>query len=63
MSGSLGLPTLKDIYNKNLEWIYVFFSLRMMVLLHKWKFKNIEIEFLKVSEKIWSPEPSCSKRR
>ena len=27
----------------------------MAVLLHKWKFKNIEVEFLKVSEKIWSP--------
>ena len=32
------------------------FSLRMVVLLHKWQFKNIEVEFLKVSEKIWSPE-------
>ena len=31
------------------------FSLRMVVLLHKWEFKNIEIEFLKVSEKIWTP--------
>ena len=31
------------------------FSLRMAVLLHKWEFKNIEVEFLKVSEKIWSP--------
>ena len=31
------------------------FSLRMVVLLHKWEFKNIEVEFLKVSEKIWSP--------
>ena len=41
------------IYNKNLEWIYVF-SLRMAVLLHKWEFKNTEVEFLKVSEKIWS---------
>ena len=30
------------------------FSLRMEVLLHK-EFKNIEVEFLKVSEKIWSP--------
>ena len=27
----------------------------MAVLLHKWVFKNIEVEFLKVSEKIWSP--------
>ena len=27
----------------------------MAVLLHKWEFKNIEVEFLKVSEKIWSP--------
>ena len=27
------------------------FSLRMAVLLHKWEFKNIEVEFLKVSEK------------
>ena len=26
------------------------FSLRMAVLLHKWEFKNIEVEFLKVSE-------------
>ena len=25
-----------------------------MVLLHKWEFKNIEVEFLKVSEKYWS---------
>ena len=60
MPGSLGLPTFKDtmylvIYNKNLEWIYVLFSLRMVVLLHKWEFKNTEVEFLKVSEKIWSP--------
>ena len=31
------------------------FSLTMTVLLHKWEFKNIEVEFLKVSEKIWSP--------
>ena len=31
------------------------FSLRMAVLLHKWEFKNIEVEFLKASEKIWSP--------
>ena len=36
---------------KNLEWIYVLFSLRMAALLHKWEFKNIEVEFLKVSEK------------
>ena len=43
------------IYNKNLEWIYELFSLRMAVLLHKWEFKNIEVEFLKVSEKVWSP--------
>ena len=28
----------------------------MVVLLHKWEFKNTEVEFLKVSEKIWSPE-------
>ena len=28
------------------------FSLRMAVLLHKWEFKNIEVEFLKVSEKL-----------
>ena len=27
----------------------------MAVLLHKWEFKNTEVEFLKVSEKIWSP--------
>ena len=27
----------------------------MAVLLHKWEFKNIEVEFLKMSEKIWSP--------
>ena len=27
----------------------------MAVLLHKWEFKNIEAEFLKESEKIWSP--------
>ena len=27
------------------------FSLRMAVLLLKWEFKNIEVEFLKVSEK------------
>ena len=55
MPGSLGLPPYKDIYNKNIEWIYVLFSLRMVVLVHKWEFKNIEAEFLKVSEKIWSP--------
>ena len=30
------------------------FSLRMAVLLHKWEFKNTEVEFLKVSENIWS---------
>ena len=60
MPGSLGLPTLKifsllQTYNKNLEWFYVLFSLRMVGLLHKWEFKNTEVEFLKVSEKIWSP--------
>ena len=27
----------------------------MAVLPHKWEFKNIKVEFLKVSEKIWSP--------
>ena len=27
----------------------------MAVLLDKWELKNIEVEFLKVSEKIWSP--------
>ena len=27
----------------------------MAVLLHKCEFKNIEVDFLKVSEKIWSP--------
>ena len=42
------------IYNQNLEWIYVLFSLTMAVLLHKWEFKNIEVEFLKVSEKNWT---------
>ena len=31
------------------------FSLKMVVLLHKWEFKNTEVEFLKVSEKIWPP--------
>ena len=31
------------------------FSLRMAVLHNKWEFKNIEVEFMKVSEKIWSP--------
>ena len=31
------------------------FSLRMVVLLHKWELKNIEVEWAKVSEKIWSP--------
>ena len=31
------------------------FSLRMVVLLHKWEFKNTEVEFLKVSEKNWLP--------
>ena len=30
-------------------------SLRITVLLHKWEFKNIKVEFLKVIEKIWSP--------
>ena len=34
---------------------YVLFSLRMVVLLYKWEFKNTEVEFLKVSEKVWSP--------
>ena len=28
----------------------------MAVLLHKWEFKNIEVECLKVSEKTWSPQ-------
>ena len=27
----------------------------MAILLHKREFKNIEVEFLKVSEKIWQP--------
>ena len=27
----------------------------MAVFLHKWEFKNIEVEFLKVNEKNWSP--------
>ena len=27
----------------------------MVVLLHKWEFENIEVEFLKMSEKIWLP--------
>ena len=36
--------------------IYVFFSFRMAVLLYKWEFKYIDVEFLKVSENIWSPE-------
>ena len=27
----------------------------MAVLLYKWEFKIIEVEFLKVSEKTWSP--------
>ena len=27
----------------------------MAVLLYKWEFKNIEVEFLNVSEKFWSP--------
>ena len=31
------------------------FILRMVVLLHKCEYKNIEVEFLKVNEKIWSP--------
>ena len=46
MPGSLGLPTFKDILSfiiKNLEWIYVLFSLTMAFLLHKWEFKNIEV--------------------
>ena len=29
----------------------VIFILRMAVLLHKWEFKNIEVEFLKEIEK------------
>ena len=45
------LSEILVIYNKNLDWIYMLFSLRMGVLLHKWEFKNIEVEFLKVSEK------------
>ena len=28
------------------------FSLRMAILLYKWEFKNIEVEFLKVCEKV-----------
>ena len=64
IKGSLGLPKINArksgtpnflrylvIYNKNLERIYVLFSLRMAVLLHKREFKNTEVEFLKVSEK------------
>ena len=43
------------MYNKNLEWIYVLFSLTRAVLLHNWEFKSTEVEFLKVNEKIWSP--------
>ena len=31
------------------------FSLTMAVSIHKFEFKNTEVEFLKVSEKIWSP--------
>ena len=31
------------------------FSLRIVFLLHKWEVKNIEVEFLKVSETVWSP--------
>ena len=30
------------------------FSLRMVILLQKWEFKNIEVEFLKLSKKLWS---------
>ena len=55
MSGTPNFWRYLVIYNKNLEWIYVLFSLRMAVLLHNWEFKNIEVEFLKMSEKIWSP--------
>ena len=54
-SGTPNFERYLVIYNKNLDWNYVLFSLRMAVLLHKWEFKNIEVEFLKVSEKIWSP--------
>ena len=32
-----------------------YLALRLMVLLHKWEFKNIDVVFLKVSEKLWSP--------
>ena len=44
------------IYNKNLEWIYVLFSFRMAASLYKWEMniENIEVEFLKESEKIGS---------
>ena len=55
MPGSLGTFNDIFIYKRNIEWIYVLFSLRMAVLLHKWEFKNIEVEFLKVSENILSP--------
>ena len=50
MPGSLGLPTFKDIlviYNKNLEWIYVLFSLRMVALLHKWELRILRLYFWK----------------
>ena len=33
------------IYNKNFEWIYVLFSLRMAVLLHKWEFIILRLDF------------------
>ena len=33
----------------------------MVVLLHKWKFKNTEVEFLKVSEKNWSSDIEARK--
>ena len=54
-SGNPNFERYLVIYNKTLEWIYVLFSLTMAVLLYKWEFTNTEVEFLKVSEKIWTP--------
>ena len=38
-----------------MNYVLRVFSLRKATLLHKWELKNIEVEFLKMCEKIWSP--------
>ena len=56
--GSLGLPSFKDIWpfiKKNLERICMLFSLKMVVLLHKWEVKNMGVKCLEVRETVWLP--------